>query len=203
MPEPTAAPRARGRPRSRDGAIHDAGWALLAELGYDNLTFEAVAERAQCSRATLYRRFASKLDLVRALLGDISALLTPPAGEVSARKALLALGKALRSYSAGPRNKALLSIAESATRIPELEAIVASYMAANYEPYVAILKRAAPTVDEHHVRFVTSTFAGMVRHNEALHRSLDEARLELFADAALFMLTRGLSSDQISAQYDT
>ncbi|MFE3256449.1 TetR/AcrR family transcriptional regulator [Nocardia sp. NPDC059091] len=37
---------------------------LLGEVGYDALTFEAVARRARASKATLYRRWETKRDMV-------------------------------------------------------------------------------------------------------------------------------------------
>ena len=37
---------------------------MLAEVGYDRLTMDAVAQRAKASKATLYRRWNSKAKLV-------------------------------------------------------------------------------------------------------------------------------------------
>ena len=60
----------RGRPRSAacDHAISEATLALLEEEGYAAMTMQAVAARAGVSTATLYRRWASKQDLVVATL---------------------------------------------------------------------------------------------------------------------------------------
>lgn len=58
---------ARHRPRvegDREGEILDATVAVLAELGYDRLTMDAVALAAKASKATLYRRWSSKAELV-------------------------------------------------------------------------------------------------------------------------------------------
>lgn len=57
---------ARGRQleRSRDAAILHAAVEVLAEVGYDRLTMDAVALRAHAGKATLYRRWASKAELV-------------------------------------------------------------------------------------------------------------------------------------------
>ena len=46
--------RGRGRPRdpAKDAAIRDAAWEILADKGYEGMSFEAIAERAGCSRAT-------------------------------------------------------------------------------------------------------------------------------------------------------
>jgi AcrR family transcriptional regulator len=45
-------------------AIHEAVMAELATRGYDALTIEGVAERAQTGKASIYRRWPTKLELV-------------------------------------------------------------------------------------------------------------------------------------------
>ncbi|MEU9995328.1 TetR/AcrR family transcriptional regulator [Streptomyces sp. NPDC048370] len=60
-------PRSRtGRPRSAeaDAAILDATRAALVELGWSKLTMGDVAGRAGVAKTTLYRRWASKNELV-------------------------------------------------------------------------------------------------------------------------------------------
>ncbi|MFG1621302.1 TetR/AcrR family transcriptional regulator C-terminal ligand-binding domain-containing protein [Kribbella sp. NPDC049227] len=57
----------RHRPRvegGREEEILAATVALVAELGYDRLTMDAVATAAKASKATLYRRWTSKAELV-------------------------------------------------------------------------------------------------------------------------------------------
>jgi AcrR family transcriptional regulator len=41
---------------------------VLAEAGFEGLTFEQVARRARCSKATLYRRWPTKKDMVVAAI---------------------------------------------------------------------------------------------------------------------------------------
>lgn len=54
----------RKRDHSRDGAILDATLDVLAEEGYDGMTVDMVAARAKAGKATLYRRWPSKSELV-------------------------------------------------------------------------------------------------------------------------------------------
>ncbi|WP_327638095.1 TetR/AcrR family transcriptional regulator [Kribbella sp. NBC_00482] len=57
----------RQRPRvegGREEEILDATVAVVAELGYDRLTMDAVATAAKASKATLYRRWSTKAELV-------------------------------------------------------------------------------------------------------------------------------------------
>ena len=68
-----AAPARTGRPRSQaaDDAILNATLDLVRECGYGGLTMAAVIERAGVSSATLYRRYATKHDLVVAALDSV------------------------------------------------------------------------------------------------------------------------------------
>jgi AcrR family transcriptional regulator len=65
-PDAAVAARRPGRPRSddRDEAIEAATLDLLVEQGYAGLSMEGVAARAGVGKATIYRRWESKLDLV-------------------------------------------------------------------------------------------------------------------------------------------
>ncbi|SFC39103.1 transcriptional regulator, TetR family [Nocardioides terrae] len=54
-------PRVEG---DRELEILEATLATLGEVGYDRLTMDAVATRAKASKATLYRRWSSKANLV-------------------------------------------------------------------------------------------------------------------------------------------
>ncbi|MGC2939810.1 MULTISPECIES: TetR/AcrR family transcriptional regulator [Brevibacterium] len=59
-------PTPRGRPadRSRDVAIRKAALELLAEVGYEQLSMDAVATRARSGKNTIYRRWEGKADLI-------------------------------------------------------------------------------------------------------------------------------------------
>lgn len=54
-------PRVEGE---REQEILDATLDILSEVGYDRLTMDAVATRAKASKATLYRRWSGKAQLV-------------------------------------------------------------------------------------------------------------------------------------------
>ena len=62
VPE-TASPRPRVE-GDREQEILDATLTVLADAGYDRLTMDAVAAEAKASKATLYRRWSSKPELV-------------------------------------------------------------------------------------------------------------------------------------------
>jgi AcrR family transcriptional regulator len=54
----------RKRDHTRDPEILDAAVDVLAEVGYDAMTMDMVATRAKAGKATLYRRWPSKAELV-------------------------------------------------------------------------------------------------------------------------------------------
>lgn len=60
---------ARGRIAERDRQLLDATLEVLADTGYDRLNLDLVVARARASKATLYRRWPSKANLVVAAFG--------------------------------------------------------------------------------------------------------------------------------------
>jgi AcrR family transcriptional regulator len=71
MAEPNE-PARRRRGEELERAIFDAVWAELAAAGYERLTMEGVAARAQTGKQVLYRRWPNRLELVLAALRDRS-----------------------------------------------------------------------------------------------------------------------------------
>lgn len=70
--EPGHAP-GRKRDASRDDALCQAALEVLADVGYDRLTIDAVAARAGAGKATCYRRWAGKAELVVDAVGRMKA----------------------------------------------------------------------------------------------------------------------------------
>ena len=66
--EPSQVPRPPGRPRNvaADREIVAATLRLLSREGYDGTSIEAVAAEAGVTRATVYRRYPTKADMVTA-----------------------------------------------------------------------------------------------------------------------------------------
>ncbi len=74
-------PSRGGRPRdpSRDNVIRAAILRLLAEVGYGALTMDAVASEAGVGKATIYRRWRTKEDLVVDTIAEMSrSVVVPP-----------------------------------------------------------------------------------------------------------------------------
>ena len=66
---------AKGRPRScvADSAIDAAALELFADEGFERFSIEAVAARAGVSKATIYRRFANRVDLLAHAMQRLNA----------------------------------------------------------------------------------------------------------------------------------
>ena len=94
-PARAAASRPPGRPRSShaDAAIIDAVLGLLADgTTVESLSVEAVAARAGVGKATIYRRFADKDELVLAAVAALKQPPPAPAG-LSVRDDLIGLAR--------------------------------------------------------------------------------------------------------------
>jgi AcrR family transcriptional regulator len=74
MSDTTTERRRPGRPRSAaaDSAILQATLELLLDTGYRGLTMEQVREKAGVGKATLYRRYGSKQELVTAVVRHLN-----------------------------------------------------------------------------------------------------------------------------------
>ena len=81
---------------SRDLVLREAALALLAEVGYDRLTMDAVAARAGAAKTTIYRRWPGKAELVVDALASLKgAPEIPDTG--SLRQDLRALAESVTS----------------------------------------------------------------------------------------------------------
>jgi AcrR family transcriptional regulator len=120
-----AAPRP-GRPRDdeRERAILDAVAALVAEVGYDRMSMDAVASRARASKATIYRRWPGKaelvVDAVQQLVGE--KVVAERTGAL--RTDLLALLRTMRSHMQGQAGDLMVGLALAARRDPDLAAAI-------------------------------------------------------------------------------
>ena len=99
-----AAGRRPGRPRSEraEQAIIAAALQLFAEKGADGLCVEEVAARAGVGKATVYRRWHNKEDLLLAALGSLKSPLPDPHG-TSVRDDLITLVTVMSQDAADPR----------------------------------------------------------------------------------------------------
>lgn len=114
----------RGRPRdaSRDEALRQAALEVMAEVGYRALTMDAVAARARAGKATIYRRWESKLDLVIDTCNQLASrnLADPDTGSLAGD--LREFLTAFAAFLSGPIGKAAQALVGELPHEPELAA---------------------------------------------------------------------------------
>lgn len=129
----------RKRDHTRDADILDAAIDVLAETGYDGMTIDMVAARAKAGKATLYRRWTSKAELVVDAVAclkqtDLDAANIPDTGTL--RGDLIAMIKTPSIQDADRKLRVMAGLASMISRSPELavaarEAIVAPRITLN------------------------------------------------------------------------
>ena len=123
QPGAEASKLGRKRDHTRDPEILDAALEVLAETGYDGMTIDMVAARAKAGKATMYRRWPSKSDLVIDAVAcmknsDIDFDRLPDTGTL--RGDLIAMMKAPSIKDSATKLKIMAGLVSMLTRNPEL-----------------------------------------------------------------------------------
>ncbi len=113
----------RGRPRSEevDQAILDAALDLLVTNGYQGMTMEGIAQRAGIGKATLYRRFADKAEVVVEAVRTHGCDQVPMIDSGDIRADLLAFLDGMARSLAGVDGPIMAAVATEKVRHPELQ----------------------------------------------------------------------------------
>lgn len=113
---------ARGRPRdaTRDEALRKAALEVMAEVGYRALTMDAVAAKARAGKATIYRRWESKLDLVIDTVNQLVHQEIPEPDTGSLTGDLREFLSAFAAFLSGPTGKAAQALVGELPHEPEL-----------------------------------------------------------------------------------
>ncbi len=145
MQEPATPPRRRGRPRSEPAhrALLDAALRDFVARGYEAMSLEAIAAAAGVSKLTLYRRWDSKLALVRELLHELSDE-TPMEDQGSLEEDLrMLLREAYRAGTASPAGQIMPRfVAEIASHPELLEVYQAEILRPRLQRLSALIARA-------------------------------------------------------------
>ena len=148
MPDKTHEPRRPGRPRSEqaDQAILAAALELFAECGPDALYIEQVAARAGVGKATIYRRWPGKEDMLVDAISSLGTQLPVPQGR-SVRADLTALLDAIGREAADPPRARLFALLQGeGVRYPRLMAkYVDIVVKPRAEMVTAVLRRGVAT----------------------------------------------------------
>jgi AcrR family transcriptional regulator len=135
--------RQPGRPRSDriHQAILDATLELLRETGFSGLAIETVATRAGVGKATIYRRWTSKLPLVIEAMQRLPEIPAPDTGSISSDLTEL-LRSSIEVLRTTPLAHVLPSLVGERNRDPELSEALDGFVAERRRPLLRMLERA-------------------------------------------------------------
>jgi AcrR family transcriptional regulator len=131
----------RKRDLSRDPEILDAALEVLAETGYERMTVDMVAARAKAGKATVYRRWPSKAELVIDAVSCLKSASADPQDlpdTGTLRGDLLAGIKPTTAKDADRRMSIMAGLMSLMSQEPEL---AAAARRAIVEPRVAVSRR--------------------------------------------------------------
>ena len=132
----------RGKPR--EDAILTATLSVLRARGYAELTMDEVAAAAHASKATIYRRWSNKAELVGAALDALDATdnrAIPDTGEL--RSDLLAVMEAMREKASASYVAMLGELIAASRRDPTLAEVLQKHTEKEeLSPFHEVLRRA-------------------------------------------------------------
>lgn len=184
--------RRPGRPRSPecDRAILEAALEEYAERGFDGMSVDAVATRAGVSKATIYRRYPSKVELVMAAAYVVADDIAPKPDTGSLRGDLLAMLTNLsRLMNHSVLGKTVRQVVADAARHPDLAATHEEFVQARRQRTIAVFERGMargelrPDLDP---ELAADILAGPLFYRHMVSRMpIDEAYAEQIVDAFL------------------
>lgn len=138
-----AANASAGRPRSEEAhqAILDATLALVAEVGFSALTVEGVAGRAGVGKATIYRRWPSKLPLVIEAFGGLPSFEDADTGSLAGDLKSM-LRAYLELFNQTPLAAVLPALASERAHDPALAELLNPVLRQRRSPLSRALERA-------------------------------------------------------------
>jgi AcrR family transcriptional regulator len=162
--------RKPGRPRSEhaERAILEAALELFTESGVAGVCMEAVAARAGVGKATIYRRWPGKEDLLLDALSSLKSPMPEPAGE-SVRDDLAAMLKVMCQDASDP------------TRMRRYTLLLGEG-----KKYPKVMERYKATVVEPRRNLIRSVLRRGI--------STGELRPDIDVEVALFMLTGAITA---------
>lgn len=143
QPEQSTGSPGAGRPRSEEvhQAILDATLALLVDVGFSALTVEGVASRAGVGKATIYRRWSSKLPLVVEAFGKLPGFEPADTGTLEQDLKQM-LHRYANAFNSTPLGIVLPSLAGERTHNPELASLFEPVTRERRQPLTDALQRA-------------------------------------------------------------
>lgn len=132
-----------GRPRSEEAhqAILDATLELLVEVGFSALTVEGIANRAGVGKATIYRRWTSKMPLIVEAFGQLPGFEDCDTGNLASDLKQM-LTRYLEVFNATALSAVLPSLAGERFHNPELSGLFEPVSMSRRRPLITAFERA-------------------------------------------------------------
>jgi AcrR family transcriptional regulator len=113
----------RHQEQAREERILRAAIEELAESDYGGMSIEAVARRAGVNKTTVYRKWETKAELVRAALASASDQFRVASSLGELRADMRALGRQFRTFTQSPEGRSLMRLRLLQHPEPEIAAI--------------------------------------------------------------------------------
>ncbi|NQX03214.1 TetR/AcrR family transcriptional regulator [Rathayibacter sp. VKM Ac-2856] len=128
--------------QARAQAVLEATMTVLIGQGYATLTVERVAAQAHASKATIYKSWPTKTDLVCAVAAfvDLVPIQDPPVG-VDSAEALVGIAAAVRSVTLGDNGRLLLALHEASRVESKIAEAVDEYLVRPQQDAIAAALR--------------------------------------------------------------
>lgn len=183
------------RGKQREDAILSSTIELLSELGYDALTMDAVAAHAHASKATMYRRWRSKGELVGAALDALDSEHSAAIPDTGAlRSDLITVMEGLREKATASYVTMIQGLVIAARRDQALAASLRSHLENDeLSPFQAVLRRAVERKRLHAhapVELVHDVAEAMILRQLQTGSAFDNAFIARVVDGVLLPLLR-------------
>jgi AcrR family transcriptional regulator len=161
----------------------------LARIGYGALSIEGVANRAGVNKTTVYRRWATKAELVRAALRSMGDERVCEVSTGSLRGDLMAVGRSIIVFAQSPEGRSILRMLLAEGMEPELAEIAASLRREREARPRALVQEAvargelAPGADA--VLLMETMFGAIVQRLFFSHEPVNDEFLEKIVDLLL------------------
>jgi AcrR family transcriptional regulator len=134
--------RPGGRTARTTTAVLAAAIEELSVHDYADISVESIADRAGVHKTTVYRRWGSKVEIIRQALADAASahIQVPDTGSVESD--LLVLAQAVRGVLSGPRGAITTALIVGALSSAELAGVMRQFWEVRLEAISVIIDRA-------------------------------------------------------------
>jgi AcrR family transcriptional regulator len=143
MSEPDHRPPGRPRSLQSHQAMLQATLELLAEVGFDAMSIDAIAARAKVGKTTIYRRYASKAELVADAIESVrDEIMIPDTGSLKSDIDALIQNAAQITLSPLGRQTVAMIIGSASSNAQFAQIYWAKYLQPRRQNFAVVLDRA-------------------------------------------------------------